>query len=288
MSLRNVILILLTVLVVVSVANSVYTVQQTERAILLRFGAVSHADVEPGFHWKLPFIEDIKIFDARVLTLDSSPETYYTIGKKPLLVDSFAKWRVEDVQKYYTASSGDQRRAEQVLQERLNEGLRNQIGSRDMHEVISGERDQLMEDLKLDLNKVLLTNLGIKVIDVRVKRVDFPPEVSQRVYERMNSEREIQARQHRAQGEELAIGIRADAERQTTVIEANAYKQSEELRGDGDSRAAAIYAQAYKKDPEFYEFYRSINAYRNVFRNKNDLLIIDPKSKFFKYLNDPG
>ncbi len=284
MSLQNLILIFIAVAVIFLAMDSIYTVHQTERAILLRFGAVVDADVSPGIHFKMPIAEDVKKADGRVLTLDSSPETYFTLEKKPLIVDSFAKWRISDVEKFYTATSFDERRGERVLQERVNEGLRNQISRRDMHEVVSGERDQLMLELKNDLNAVMTEAAGIEVVDVRVKRIDLPTEVSSAVYERMNSERQIEARQYRAQGRELALGIRADAERQTVVIQANAYKESEEIRGDGDAQSAAIYAAAFSEDPEFYEFYRSINAYQNVFRNKDDLLVVDPNSDFFKYL----
>jgi membrane protease subunit HflC len=284
MSLQNLILIFIAVAAIFLAMDSVYTVHQTERAILLRFGAVVDADVKPGLHFKMPIAEQVKRADGRVLTLDSSPQTYYTLEKKPLIVDSFAKWRISDVERYYTATSFDERRGERVLQERINEGLRNQISRRDMHEVVSGERDQLMEELTAELNGVMNDNVGIEVIDVRVKRIDLPTEVSSAVYERMNSERQIEARQYRAQGRELALGIRADAERQTVVIQSNAYKRSEEIRGDGDAQAASIYASAYNKDPEFYAFYRSINAYSNVFRDKGDLMVLDPNSEFFKYL----
>jgi modulator of FtsH protease HflC len=284
MSLKNLILIFIGVAVIFLAMDSVYTVQQTERAILLRFGAVVDADVAPGLHFKMPISEQVKRADARVLTLDSTPETYYTLEKKPLIVDSYAKWRVQKVETYYTATAFDERRAERVLQERVNEGLRNQISRRDMHEVVSGERDQLMDELKADLNAVMNEIAGIEVIDVRVKRIDLPPEVSSAVYERMNSERQIEARQYRAQGRELGLGIRADAERRTVVIAANAYRESEELRGDGDAQAASIYADAYNKNPDFYQFYRSINAYSNVFRDKGDLLVLDPSSEFFQYL----
>ncbi len=284
MSLQNVILIVIGALVILLAMDSVYTVDQTERAILLRFGAVVDKDVAPGLHFKLPIAEEIKKADARVLTADASPETYFTLEKKPLIVDSFAKWRIADVETFYTATNFDEIRGRQILQERVNEGLRNQISRRDMHEVVSGERDKLMLDLTTDLDEVMRRDAGIEVVDVRVKRIDLPTEVSSSVYDRMNSEREIEARQYRAQGRELALGVRADADRQTVVIEANAYKQAQEIRGDGDARAASIYAEAYNKDPEFYEFYRSINAYANVFQDKGDMLVLDPNSKFFKYL----
>ncbi len=289
MNLRNFILVIIGAIALVLLLQSVYVVHETERAILLRFGAVSVADVSPGLHFKMPIAEEIKKFDGRVLTLDSSPETYYTLEKKPLIVDSFAKWRIVDVLNYYQASSGDETRANRILQERVNEGLRNAISRRDMHEVISGERDQLMAELTADLNRVMKEAVGVEVIDVRVKRIDLPTEVSSSVYERMNSERQIEARQYRAQGQELALGIRADADRQTVVIEAEAYRDAERLRGDGDARSASIYASAFNKDPEFYEFTRSMSAYARVFSDKSSMLVLDPNSEFFKYLkSDEG
>ena len=289
MNLRNLIITVITIVALMLLMQSLYIIEQTERAVLLRFGAVVTADVQPGLHFKLPIAEEVKKFDARVLTLDSRPETYYTLEKKPLIVDSFAKWRIVDVPNYYTASSGDENRANRILQERVNEGLRNAMSRRDMHEVISGERDQLMQELTADLNRVMKEAVGIEVIDVRVKRIDLPTEVSTSVYDRMNSERQIEARQYRAQGEELALGIRADAERQTVVIEANAYRAAELIRGDGDASSATIYANAFNKDPEFYKFTRSLNAYAKVFGDKSDMLVIDPNSEFFKYLkSDEG
>lgn len=285
---RNAVIGVVGILLLLLAADGIYTVKQTERAILLRFGAVSQADVAPGLHWKWPIAEDIKRTDARIQTVDSRPERYFTLEKKPLMVDSFAKWRVSDVEKYYTASSFDETRASRLLAERINQGLRDQISRRDMHEVISGERDQLMQELTENLNAVMLREFGVAVIDVRVKRIDLPPEVSSAVYERMNSERQIEARQHRANGQELALGVRADADRQTVVIAAEAYREAEQLRGDGDAKAAATYAAAYNRDPEFYQFYRSINAYTTVFGEKSDLLVVDPSSDFFKYLSKPG
>lgn len=285
---RNIIVIFVVLVVVGLFSASVYTVKETERAIVLRFGAVAQTDVSPGLHFKMPIAEDVKKFDARVLTVDSKSETYYTLEKKPLIVDSFVKWQVQDVQRYYTATSGDERRAERILQERVNEGLRNQISRRDMHEVISGSRDELMRELTESLDAVMRSNVGVRVVDVRVKKIDLPTDVSESVYDRMNSERKIEAEQYRAQGRELALGIRADADRQTVVISADAYNKSEQLRGDGDAKSAQTYASAFTKDPEFYEFYRSINAYGAVFDNKSDMLILDPNSEFFKYLKNDG
>jgi membrane protease subunit HflC len=289
MNLRNTFFVAVTVALVLLVMNSVYIIKEQERGLLLRFGAVSEADISPGMHFKLPIAEDVKKFDARILTVDSPPEQYYTVEKKPLIVDLFAKWRIVEVLKYYTATSGNEVRARQLLTERINEGMRNQFGVRDMHEVISGQRDQLMLELTAELNLIMQEDMGVEVIDVRVKKIELPPEVSSNVFTRMNSEREIEAKQYRATGEELALGIRADAERQVVVIEANAYREAEQIRGDGDAASARIYASAYGKDPEFYEFYRSINAYASVFQGKDDMLVIDPSSDFFKYLkNDEG
>jgi len=219
------------------------------------------------------------------MTLDAPPERYLTLEKKALIVDSFAKYRVTDVEKYYTSTSGDERRAKELLKQRINEGLRNEISKRTLHEVVSGERDELMAELRTNLNKVAILELGVTVVDVRVKRIDLPPEVSQSVYDRMNTERDIEAREHRAKGQELAVGIRADADRQKEIVLAEAYREAEKLRGDGDAEATATYAAAFKKDKEFYKFYRSMSAYQRTFSSKNDILLVNPNSDFFTYLN---
>ena len=285
MSIRNIVIAVVVVLIVLLIADGIFTVQETERSLVLRFGKFTQVDVEPGLHFKLPIADDAKKFDGRIQTLDSPPQRYFTLEKKPLMVDSFVKWRIGDVQTFYeTTSGGDKERAQTLLSQRVNEGLRNQISRRDMHEVISGERDQLMADLTQQLNIEMRREVGVEVIDVRVKQIDLPPEVSSAVYQRMNSEREIEAQQHRATGRELDLGIRADADRQVVVVEAEAYREAELLRGDGDAGAAATYAASYGADPEFYEFYRSINAYVAVFSHKGDMLILDPNSDFFKYL----
>ena len=219
------------------------------------------------------------------MTSDAPAERYLTLEKKAVIVDSFAKFRVENVQTFYTSTSGDERRAEDLLKERINDGLRGEIGKRSLYEVISGERDELMQVLRSNLNKVASDELGVTVIDVRVKRIDLPSDVSQSVYNRMNTERDIEAREHRAKGQELALGIRADAEKQREVILAEAYSEAEKTRGEGDALAASIYASAFQKDEKFYEFYRSMTAYRNTFSNKGDVLLIQPDSDFFKYMN---
>ena len=284
MSMRTLILSIIVLLVLLSASGAVYYIDEREKGIKLRFGALLEANISSGIKFKLPFIDVIKRFDARVLTSDAPAETYYTLEKKPLIVDSFVKWRVQDTEKFYRGTNFDTITALRLLQERVNEGLRNQISRRDMHEVISGERDLLMEELRGELDQVMLETIGVTVIDVRVKRIDLPQEVSTTVYDRMNSEREIEARQYRAEGQEEAFEVRAKADREAVVIEANAYKESEQLRGDGDAKSANTYASAFNQDPEFYKFYRSINAYTKVFKDKGDLLVLDPKSEFFQYL----
>jgi len=259
-----------------------------QRAVLLEFGAVKRADIGPGLHLKWPFINDVRKFDGRVLTSDAPPERFLTLEKKAVIVDSFAKYRIENVATYYTATSGDESLAEQLLKQRINTGLRNEISKRTLYEVVSGERDQLMQVLTTELNQVAQLELGVSVIDVRVKRIDLPPEVSQSVYDRMNTERDIEAREHRAKGQELAVGISADAEKQREVILASAYSDAEKIRGEGDAEAASIYASAFNKDKEFYKFYRSMDAYKKSFSSKSDVLLIDTDSDYFKYMNDSG
>jgi len=269
----------------VVVLNSLYVVTELERAVLLEFGEVIESDIEPGLHLKKPFINNVTKFDSRVLTLDAPPERFLTLEKKAVIVDSFAKFRVSDAQLFYTSTSGDETRAENLLRQRINNGLRNEISKRSLHEVVSGERDQLMDVLTKRVDEVARLELGVEVVDVRVKKIDLPPEVSQSVYARMNTERDIEAREHRAQGQELAAGVRADAGRQREIVLAQAYAEAEGIRGDGDAQAASIYADAFNKDKEFYKFYRSMTAYKRTFSNRGDILLIQPNSDFFKYLN---
>lgn len=284
MNLKTVLIAVGALVLVLLLSNTLYIVHETQRAILLRFGAVTEFDLHPGLHWKIPFAEQVQRFDGRVLTVDAPEERYFTLEQKPLRVDAFAKWRIGDVARYYTSTSGDELIARRLLQERVNEGLRNQISRRDMHEVISGERDQLMAELTTSLNDVMSREIGVEVIDVRVKRIDLPTDVEASVFQRMNSAREIEAKQYRASGEEKAIGIRAHADREVTVIKAEAYRDAEEIRGTGDAQAAKIYADAFNKDPEFYAFYRRVTAYPLVFSNKDDQFVLDPDSDFFRYL----
>jgi membrane protease subunit HflC len=280
------ILIGLVVLLAV-VSNSLYVVNERERAVLLKFGEVVSTDIEPGLHFKIPIVNDVRRFESRLITLDSSPQRYLTAEKKALIVDSFVKWRVADAGKYYTATGGDEFSANSLLASRVDNGLRNKFGERTVYEVVSGERDSLMAEITKELDDIALNELGIHVLDVRVKGIDLPPEVSNAVYSRMSTEREREARDHRSRGRELAEGIEADADRQNTVIEANAYREAQQIRGEGDAVAAEIYANAFNQDQEFYTFYRSIAAYKSSFAGKEDLLVIDPESDFFRYLKNP-
>jgi modulator of FtsH protease HflC len=275
---------LLVLLVLVS--SSVFIVNEYERAVVLRFGRLVEADVQPGIHFKMPLTDKVRRFHGRLLTADMSPESFFTVENKRLVVDSYVKWRIKNVETYYKATSGDERVAAERLGQRVADGLRNQFGRRTLHDVVSGKRDELMAELKKTLNETSNTSLGVEVIDVRVKRIDFPPEVSKSVFDRMAADREKEAREYRSQGKEQAEVIRADADRQRVVLEANAYRDAEKLRGDGDAKASAIYANAYNKDPEFYAFVRSLNAYRASFSSKEDLMVVDPKSDFFRYLKD--
>lgn len=286
MSVRTTISLGLVLLLVLVASQCLYIVSERERAVLLRFGEVVEHDVKPGLHFKLPLVNKVRIFDGRLLTLDALPQRFLTQEKKAVIVDSFVGWRVAEVEKFYTATSGDVAVAQRLLSSRVDTGLRNQFGARSMHEVVSGERDELMFELTSRLNEIARKELGIEILDVRVKGIDLPPEVSSSVFSRMATEREREAKEHRAKGRELAEGIEADADRQKVVIEAEAYREAEKTRGEGDATAAAIYAEAYGRDPEFYSFYRSLNAYKATFGSGNDLLIVDPKSDFFKYLNN--
>mgnify|MGYP001230401263 CR=1 FL=1 len=274
------------VVTVIAISQSVYVVKETERAVKLEFGAVVEADVEPGLHFKIPVVNSVTKFDARILTLDAAPQSYLTSEKKALTVDSFVKWRVSDVEKYYTTTGGDEERLRRLLIQRVDAGLRNEFGSRTVNEVVSGERDELMDKLTLQLNSIALDELGVEVIDLRVKKIDLPPEVSDSVYNRMRTERERLAKELRAQGNEVAEKIRATADKEKTIILADAYRQAEEIKGNGDAIATSTYADAYSKDPEFYDFTRSLKAYQSTFGSKSDILLINPDSDFFKYLDD--
>ncbi|BAN50911.1 protease modulator HflC [Metapseudomonas resinovorans] len=265
--------------------SSLFIVSQTEKAVLLQFGRIVNADLQPGLHFKIPFVNQVRKFDARLLTLDSPTQRFLTLEKKAVMVDAFAKWRVADAERFYTATSGMKQIADERLSRRLEAGLRDQFGKRTLHEVVSGERDALMAEITGSLNRMANKELGIEVVDVRVKAIDLPKEVNRSVFERMSTEREREAREHRAKGAELAEGIRADADRQRRVLLAEAYREAEEARGEGDAKAAAIYAKAFGADQEFYAFHRSLQAYRESFSNKSDVMVLDSDSDFFRYLD---
>ena len=267
-------------------ANStLYVVSEFERGVKLQFGKLVEADIQPGLHVKVPFVDNVRIFDARILTVDAQPASFFTVEKKRLIVDSYAKWRISNVETYYKATGGVESVAQNRLANRVNNGLRNQFGTRTLNEVVSGERDLLMKNITDELNATVLENLGIEVVDVRVKRIDLPQEVSSQVFRRMTAERDKEARELRSTGKERAEKIRASADRERTIEVANAYRDAEELRGQGDAKAASVYAAAYRQDPEFYSFMRSLNAYKSAFSNKGDIMLVEPDSDFFKYLN---
>ena len=279
--------LLLALILLIVGANSIYIINEFERGVLLRFGRVSDPDIAVGIHLKWPLFEQVRKFDGRILTLDTSAQRFLTSEKKGIQVDSFAKWRIEDVAKYYTATNGERERAQRILAQRINESLRNQFASRTLQEVVSGEREELMEAIARDLNSMPeATSLGVRVVDVRVKRIDLPNEVSEPVYSRMRAEREREAKEHRAMGREQAEIIRAEADRKRTELVAAAYRESELIRGEGDAHAAEIYANSFNKNPEFYSFVRSLNAYKESFSEKGDLMVLDSNSEFFRYLKD--
>ena len=288
MSNRGFLALLVVVVALIVGSSSFYIVTEYERAVVLRFGRLVNADVPPGLHFKIPFADKVRKFDGRLLTADMRPESFFTVENKRLIVDSYIKWRVKNVETYYKATGGDETVAAERLAQRVADGLRNQFGRRTLHEVVSGKRDELMSELTFNLNAVSEGLLGLEVVDIRVKRIDLPPDVSDSVFARMAADREKEAREYRSKGKEQAEVIRADADRQRAVLEANAYRDAERLRGDGDANAAAIYAEAYNKDAEFYAFVRSLNAYSATLDGMDDRLVLDPGSDFFRFLKDPS
>lgn len=286
MSGRNLTFLVIVVLGLFVATNSLYVIKETERGVLLRFGEVVDPDLKPGLHVKVPFVNNVRKFEGRVLTVDSQPERFFTQEQKALIVDSYAKYRIADTAKFYTATNGEESRAAGLLSQRVNDGLRNQVAIRTIQEVVSGERDQLMDVIKKELDVVAREELGVEVVDVRVKQIDLPSDVSESVYRRMNAEREKEARERRSQGQELAEGIRAAADREVTVIRANAYREAEQIRGEGDAEATRVYAEAFGQDPEFYAFTRSLRAYQDAFNGSGDVLLVQPDSDFFRYLKD--
>ncbi|HHH42980.1 MAG TPA: protease modulator HflC [Gammaproteobacteria bacterium] len=272
-------------LVLVIGSFSMYQVAEWEKAMLFRLGEIVKTDVQPGLHFKLPFVNNVRKFDGRILTLDVEPERFLTAEKKNVIVDSFVMWRIHDVKRFYTAVLGDERNARQRLEQVIKDAMRGEFSKRTVNEVVSGDRDTMMKELTADANEQA-SAIGISIIDVRVKRVDLPSEVSDSVYRRMQAERSRVAKEFRSQGMEAAEKIRADADRQRQVLIANAYRDAERLRGEGDARAAEIYAAAYGKDREFYAFYRSLQAYQESFDGGANMLLLEPDSEFFQYFNE--
>jgi len=261
---------------------SVFTVGETQRAVKFRLGEVVETDYAPGLYFKIPFINNVKKFDARVLTLESKPERFLTSEKKNVIVDSFAKWRIKDVSKFYTTVAGDVVQANIRLDQIVKDAMRGEFSKRTIRELVSSERGQV-RDILLKSVKPAADEMGVDIVDIRVMRVDLPSEVSSSVYRRMEAERARVARDFRSRGAEMAERIRADADRQREVTLGDAYRDAELKRGEGDATAAEIYAQAYGKNKEFFDFYRSLTAYRQVFRGDGDTIVLDPDSDFFKY-----
>ena len=274
-------LILLLALLVVG-SFSIFTVSETQKAILFRLGEIVNTDFTPGLHFKVPFVNNVRTFEARLMTLDIETERYLTSEKKNLLVDAFVKWRIDDVARFYTSVRGDESQGALRLSQIIKDSLRSEFGKRTIQEVISGERSQIMDTVTAYANKQA-QEFGISVVDVRLKRIDLPPDVSESVYRRMEAERSRVAREFRSQGAESAERIRADADRRRTEILADAYREAQQSRGAGDAQAADIYAKAYNKNKEFYAFYRSLESYRKTFQDKSDIVVVDPSSEFFKY-----
>ena len=276
------------VLAVVVASASLFTVDQRQYAIVFQLGEIKEVISDPGLNFKLPLIQNVRYFDKRILTMDTpEPERFITSEKKNVLVDSFVKWKIVDPQLYYISVAGDETRAKTRLSQTVNAGLREEFGKRTVHDVVSGERDKIMEQMRekadLDARKI-----GVQIIDVRVKRVDFPTEVSESVYRRMEAERKRVANELRSEGSAEAEKIRADADKQREVIVAEAYRDAQKMKGEGDAKAAATYAQAFNQNPEFYSFYRSLEAYRASFKSKTDVIVVEPNSDFFKYMKNVG
>ena len=275
------------VLVIIGIAVSLSTffVDEREKAILLKFGTIERSDYEPGIHFKIPFVNNVRKFDSRILTIDQRPERFLTAEKKYLIVDSFIKWQIKDVEKDCLATGGDERRAGLLLYQIVNNGLRDEFGKRTIQEVITGDRAEIM-GIMTRLAGDKTESLGVDIVDVRIKRIDYPEKISESVYQRMRTERERDAREFRSEGKEAAERVTADADKQSKVILAEAYRDAEKLRGSGDAKAANIYANSFSKDREFYRFYRSLEAYKETFRSKSDVMLIQPDSEFFRYLKD--
>ena len=272
---------------IIFASMSIFTVDQRKFALVSQFGEVKRIISEPGLNFKFPLIQDVRFFEKRIITMDSAePERFITSEKKNVLVDSYIKWQIVDPKLYYISFDGDESRAKIRLNQTINAGLREEFGKRTVHDVIYGERDKIMEQMRTKAN-IDTKKVGIKIVDVRLKRVELPFEVSEAVFRRMEAERKRVANELRSEGAAEAEKIRADADKQREIIIANAYRDAQKLKGEGDAKAAAIYAAAFSDNPDFYAFYRSLEAYGKTFSNKNDILVISPdSSEFFKYLQN--
>lgn len=267
---------------------SMFVVDQRQNSIVFRLGEVVAIQKHPGLYFKVPLLDNVRFFDIRILTIETAePERFLTSEKKNVLVDLFVKWRITDVRDYYTSVGGDEMNAQRRLLQTINDGLRAEFGNRTVHDVVSGERDKIMDLMRKKANEDA-AKIGVEVLDVRVKRVDLPQEVSGSVYNRMEAERKRVANELRSTGAAESEKIRADADKQKEVILAEAYREAQRIKGEGDAKATANYARAYEINPEFYAFYRSLEAYRASFRNKSDVLVLEPNSEFFKYLKSGG
>ena len=272
--------------VLILLSLSLFVVDQRQNVIVLRFGEIVNVIKEPGLAFKVPLIDNVRYFDVRILTIDTpEPERFLTSEKKNVLVDLFIKWRIAEVEKYYISVGGDEMRAQTRLLQTINDGLRAEFGNRTVHDVVSGERDKIMEFMRQKANEDA-QKIGVEVLDVRLKRVDLPNEVSESVYGRMKAERTRVANELRSTGAAESEKIRADADRQREVIIAQAYREAQRKKGEGDAKASAIYARAYEQNAEFYSFYRSLEAYRQSFKNKSDVMVLEPNSEFFKYFKN--
>ena len=269
-------------------SSSLYIVDQRQRAIVFQLGEVVDVKENPGLYFKIPMVQNVRFFDSRILTMDAEePERYITSEKKNVLVDLFIKWRIIDVKQYYISVRGDEALARVRLAQTINSALRDEFGNRTVHEVVSGQRDMIMETTRTKADADA-RKIGIEVVDVRIKRVDLPPQVSESVYRRMEAERKRVANELRSTGAAESEKIRSNADRQREVILAKAYRDAQKIKGEGDAKAASIYAGAFQKNPEFYSFYRSLEAYKKSFQNKGDMMVLEPTSEFFKYLKDSG
>ncbi len=281
-------LVAIVLALIVLASMSLYTVDQRERAVVFRLGEITDIVETPGLHVKWPLIQNVRFFDRRILTLDTpDAERFITSEKKNVLVDSFLMWRINDVRQYYISVRGDEILAQTRLHQRVNAALREEFGKRTVHDVVSGERDTIMQVVRQKVDEDA-KEIGVTIVDVRLKRVELPQEVSESVYRRMEAERRAVAAELRSQGFSEAEKIRAEADREREVIVAEAYRDAQRVKGEGDARATTVYARAYSENPEFYAFYRSLEAYRASFRSRSDVLVLEPNSDFFKYLKNPN